>query len=419
MKIHRSLSTLLLPSLCLGGVLFASGCASVVPKSSAAKCDEAYSVAAYVWPSCHDEPMSREALWGEQTGEWEVIKKGMPRFEGHYQPRVPLWGYAQDNDPVAWEKKINAATDHGVNIFIFDWYWYGGQPFLEESVDKGFLKAKNNDKAKFYIMWANHDAQGRQWNPYRYTNDTLLWPGAVDWANFKIIVDRVINKYFKHPSYFKIDGRPVFSIYSLTDLVKSFNNINESRKALDYFRAEVKKAGFPGLHLQGIGHGLENPILLGYKDGGRLSEGRSVNQIVTDLGLDSVTMYNWCSTSGLQDYIRYGERAVALRDKWDASLNVPFFPCTSVGWDNTPRYPAMGKDSVIHQHSTPPSFAAYLQKAKQYADQHPKQKKLLIINAWNEWVEGSYLEPDMLWGYGYLEAVKKVMAGTYDKYSKQ
>ena len=410
MNINDSLPNIFLTTLCLCGVIFANGCASVANNTS-----KGYSVAAYVWPSCHDEPMSREALWGDGPGEWQIIKKGTPRFEGHYQPRVPLWGYAQDNDPIAWEKKINAATDHGVNVFIFDWYWYGGKPFLEEAVDKGFLQAKNNGKAKFYLMWANHDADGHLWNPYQYTNRTVLWPGAADWPNFKLVVDRVINQYFKHPSYFKIDGQPVFSIYSLTDLVKGFTNITETRKALDYFRAEVKKAGFPGLHLQGIGHGMETPFLLGGKDGGRLTEGRSVNQIVSDLGLDSVTMYNWCASSGLQDYLRYGERAVALRSKWDATLKVPFFPCTSVGWDNSPRLLDAGKESIIHLHSTPASFAAYLQKAKDYADQHPQQKKLIIINAWNEWVEGSYLEPDMLWGYGYLEAVKKVMTGTYDK----
>jgi len=418
MNIKNSLPNIFLTVLCLCGVIFANGCASVAQKNSPAKSNEGYSVAAYVWPSCHDEPMSREALWGDGAGEWQIIKKGTPRFEGHYQPRVPLWGYAQDNDPVAWEKKINAATDHGVNVFIFDWYWYGGKPFLEEAVDKGFLQARNNGKAKFYLMWANHDADGHLWNPYQYTNRTVLWPGAADWPNFKLVVDRVINQYFKHPSYFKIDGQPVFSIYSLTDLVKGFTNITETRKALDYFRAEVKKAGFPGLHLQGIGHGIETPILLGNKDGARLSEGRNVSQIVADLGLDSVTMYNCCSSSGLQDYLRYGERSVALRSKWDATLKVPFYPCTSVGWDNTPRLLDAGKESIIHLHSTPASFAAYLQKAKDYADQHPRQKKLIIINAWNEWVEGSYLEPDMLWGYGYLEAVKAVMAGTYDKYSR-
>ena len=210
--------------------------------------------------------MSREALWGHGIGEWEIIKHGNQRFEGHYQPLVPLWGYQMDNDPIAWEKKINAATDHGVNVFIFDWYWYDGKPFLEETVDNGFLKARNNDKMKFYIMWANHDVPGNMWNHNRYKTDSLLWNGEVDWDNFKIIVARVIKQYFKQPNYFKIDNKPVFSIYSLTDLVQSFNGIEGTKKALDYFREEVKKAGFPGLHLQGVVKiSNNNPLLMSGK----------------------------------------------------------------------------------------------------------------------------------------------------------
>ena len=85
-----------------------------------------YTVAAYVWPSCHNEPIVKEVLWSEGIGEWEIIKKGTPKFEGHYQPQLPLWGYKMDNDPLAWEQKIGAASDHGVNTFIFDWYWYNG-----------------------------------------------------------------------------------------------------------------------------------------------------------------------------------------------------------------------------------------------------------------------------------------------------
>jgi hypothetical protein len=112
-----------------------------------------------------------------------------------------------------------------------------------------------------------------------------------------------------------------------------------------------------------------------------------------------------------EDYIRYGEGSVMLREKWDSMLNIPFFPIVSVGWDNTPRYPELGKEAVIHYHNTPTSFATYLLKAKNFADEHPEQEKLIIINAWNEWVEGSYLEPDMLWGYEFLEAVKRVMEG--------
>jgi len=121
------------------------------------KPEHGYYVAAYVWPSCHDDPLGRAKLWPEGTGEWEVIKKGTPRFEGHYQPRQPLWGYEMDNDPEVVKKWIDVATSHGVNVFVYDWYWYEGGPFLESALNDGFLKAVNNEKMKFYIMWANHD----------------------------------------------------------------------------------------------------------------------------------------------------------------------------------------------------------------------------------------------------------------------
>jgi hypothetical protein len=100
-----------------------------------------YVVAAYIWPSCHHDERFGDMLWPEGTGEWEVIKKGNPRFDGHHQPKVPLWGYEPDNDPKVMERWIDAAVDHGVNVFIFDWYWYDEGPFLESSLNDGFLKA--------------------------------------------------------------------------------------------------------------------------------------------------------------------------------------------------------------------------------------------------------------------------------------
>jgi len=372
-------------------------------------------VAAYYWPSCHDERRSHEALWGEGIGEWEIIKKGSPRFKGHDQPRLPLWGYKMGDDPKVMEKKIDAAVDHGVNVFIFDWYWYDGKPFLEEAIDSGFLKAGNNDKARFYLMWANHDVPGNMWNHYRYKTDSLIWHGTVDWDNFKIIVDRVINQYFKQPNYFRIDGQPVFSIFSFSNLVKSFHGIEGTKEALDYFRKEVRKSGFPGLHIQLIGWGRNGtPVLAG----GTLSEGEGINTIISELGINSITTYNWTGSGIDEDYIKWGERAMSLQHKWDSLLHIPYIPNVSIGWDNTPRYPMEGKESVVHYNNSPESFAAYLQKARDYVRNHPEQPRLIIVNAWNEWVEGSYLEPDMRWGYGYLEAIAKVMSGIYDQYEK-
>jgi len=386
---------------------------SCAQKESNENINNDYTVAAYVWPSCHDEPMAR-AYWSEGIGEWEMIKKGKPVFEGHYQPRIPLWGYKMDDDPLAWEQKIDAATEHGVNAFIFDWYWYDGKPFLEKTVSEGFLKARNNNQMKFYFMWANHNSQGQDMNAWRYKTDTTLWSGEVDWDNFKTIVDRLINQYFKRPNYLKINGEPYFSIYQIDNLVKSFNGLNGTKEALDYFREEVKKAGFPGLHLQIVGRGTHEPILFNrYKE---YSEGKSVNEIISKLGINSITTYNWFASGTNDDYIKCAENAMSMQSKWDSTLTVPYFPNVSMGRDDTPRRPYIKKEGLIHYNNSPESFGAYLQKARDFLRNHPKQPKLIIIYAWNEWVEGSYLEPDMKWGYGYLEAVKKVMSGEYDKY---
>lgn len=384
------------------------GSMTVYGEVSGAKQD--YIVAAYVWPSCHDEPMSREALWGEGIGEWEIVKKAKPRFEGHYQPRVPLWGYKMDDDPRAWEQKIDAAVSHGVNAFIFDWYWFDGKPFLEEAVNEGFLGASNNEKAQFYLMWANHDASGYQWNHFRYPKGTALWCGEVDWDKFKAIVDRVIKQYFVKKNYLKFDNKPVFSVYSINELVQSFGSLEETRKALDYFRQEVKAAGFAGLHLQVISYGQGGePNLLKAQN----AEGRSINESIALLGIDSITTYHWCGVK--EDYIEWGTAEMALWEKWESLLSIPYFPNASVGYDDTPRFPEKGMKELVHHHNTPDSFAAFLQRAKEYADSHPKQPRLITVNAWNEWVEGSYLEPDMKWGYGYLEAVRKVMSGRFGK----
>ncbi|MDR1454877.1 MAG: glycoside hydrolase family 99-like domain-containing protein [Tannerella sp.] len=367
-----------------------------------------YYVAAYIWPSCHDDPLAHEKLWPEGIGEWEVIKKGNPRFDGHYQPRQPLWGYGLDNDPKVVEKWIDAATDHGVNVFVYDWYWYEEGPFLESALNDGFLKAKNNGKMQFYIMWANHDVKYNYWNVHRYKDNTdILWDARVDWKNYKIIVDRIINQYFKRSNYFKINGEPVFSIFSVGKLLESFGgSVEETRKVLDYFRDEVKKAGFPGLHIQWN------------QGGGSLMSQEAAKQFsdrVDAMGFNSVAMYNMGGTR--EDYVVYGTNSIKIRTQMDSILNIPLFPCVSIGWDDTPRFPAKGMKDVVHYHNTPQSFAALLSIAKQYADSHPEQPPLITINAWNEWVEGSYLLPDMLNGFGYLEAVKSVFIdGKYDRY---
>ena len=306
-----------------------------------------------------------------------------------------------DNDPKVVERWIDAATAHGINTFIYDWYWYDEGPYLESALNDGFLKARNNSKMHFYIMWANHDVKKNYWNYHRYGDDeTLLWNSRVDWENFKVIVERIIRQYFSRENYLKFDGCPVMAIFDIKKLIESFGSLDETRKAMDYFRAEVRKAGFPDLHLQLIFGG---GYFLKEKSEAKLREQ------VTSLGFNSVAFYNMGGFD--PDYLIHGSNARAIREQWDAVLDIPLFPCVSIGWDDTPRFPEKGAEDVTRWHNTPTSFACLLAQARQYADAHPEQPRLITINAWNEWVEGSYLLPDMLNGFGYLEAVREVMQG--------
>jgi hypothetical protein len=357
-----------------------------------------FNLAAYVWPSCHHDERFGDMLWPEGTGEWEVIKKGDPRFEGHYQPKVPLWGYEPDDDPKVMERWIDAATDHGINIFIFDWYWFDDGPFLESSLNNGFLKAKNNEKMDFYIMWANHNVRQNYWNVHKYKDDrSLLWDGAVDLENFKIIVSRVIGQYFSKPNYFKIDGKPVFSLFSINNFIRGLGGLEQARMAIDHFREETKKAGFPGLHVQTVVFGNPNEDIL---------------KNIDELTSNSVTRYNWGGPHP-EDYVRWGVEAMEKRGQWDGALDIPFFPNASIGWDDSPRFPHQTKEDIVHLNNTAEAFASFLQKAKDYCREHPKEPNLITIFSWNEWIEGGYLLPDVKYGYSYLEAVRETMSREY------
>ncbi len=359
---------------------------------------DGYIVAAYIWPSCHDDSLARKYLWGEGIGEWEVIKQGDPRFEGHYQPKQPLWGYEPDNDPAVVERWIEAAVSHGVNTFIYDWYWFMNGPYLESALNDGFLKARNRDKMNFYIMWANHTVAKNYWNCRRYgDDDSILFSPVVDWNDFKKIVDRIISQYFVQPNYLKFDNCPVMAIFDYDQLVKSFGSVEETARALDYFRDEAVKAGFDGIHFQmnpGGGYHLSD------------AETQRLAELTDKLGIGSIAFYNMGGFD--PDYLRHGAEAIAIREQWDKAFDIPVFPTVSIGWDDTPRFPAKGAADVTRFHNTPISFGAYLDVAKDYADAHPQQPKVVVINAWNEWIEGSYLLPDRLNGFGYLEAVRDV-----------
>lgn len=390
---------------CLLGLLCWS-CGSSPKQETSTRPGHDYYVAAFIWPSCHDDSLGHAHLWPQGHGEWEVIQKGNPRFEGHYQPKQPLWGYEHDDDPRVVERWIDTALEYGVNTFIYDWYWFMDYPYLEGALNNGFLKARNNEQMNFYIMWANHVVAKNYWNYHLHGDDTsVLFDPKVNWDQFKTIVARVINQYFTRPNYVKIDGCPVFGVFDINQFIQSFGSTDEAAKAMAYFRDEVIKAGFKGLHVQ------EN------KGGGGFLSDQQIayaNEYVEKLGVNSMAFYNM---GGFDcDYLKHGQSALDIRKQYDDVFSIPVFPTVSIGWDDSPRFPAKGAEHVTRFNHSPQVFATFLQAAKEYTDSHPDQPPFIMINAWNEWVEGSYLLPDRKFGFGFLEAVRDVMLeGKYER----
>lgn len=361
-----------------------------------------YDVAAFHYPGyASDDPRLRP-FWPHGMGEWETVANMQDRNPGHYWNRKPLWGYINEADPNIMAMQIDVATKHGVNVFIFDWYWYDGRPFMETTLDNGFLKADNVDKMKFYLMWANHDwVNVVDTRLNRLNEHNVIWEGQVDRQEFEKLCLRNIEKYFKHPQYYKINGKPVFMIYDVPELIKGLGGLEQTIDALKWFEKETKKAGFPGLDIQ-LTMWAANTSPSGVDNS---KTENPEKDFIKKLGFTSATHYQFCHFTNIhRDYLEILDDVKKEWSRIENTFDLKYYPHISVGWDNSPRTTR----SAVVKNNTPENFAKALQAAKEYADSHPEQAPLITINSWNEWTESSYLQPCNIYGYGYLEAVKSV-----------
>ena len=371
-------------------------------------------VGCYYFPNYHVDPRN-EKVHGPGWTEWQLVRHANPRFPNHQQPKVPLWGYEDESKPEVMEKKIDAAADHGIDHFLFDWYHYEDGPFLERCLEQGFLKARNVNRIDFALMWANHDwinihPMGRNFGK------ELLYPGQVSPKMFRYITDLIMDRYFSHPSYLKIEGCPYFSVYDLAKFVAIHGSVEATRKAIDAFRKRVRSAGFPDLHLNAVVWG--KPVLPGEK------VTRDLPQLVAALGFDSVTSYVWIHHVELDEtpFTPFGkvlEKYLQVWNRMEEQYDIPYFPNLTMGWDNSPRtlqsdiwepLPESTFSNCIGG-NTPEAFHGALEVYLERLS-HRAGPNLFSINAWNEWTEGAYIEPDKVTGMGYLEAIAKVFGAS-------
>ncbi len=158
-------------------------------------------VGAYIWPAYTGADNRSRIFWPEGRGEWQSVRSALPKFPGHRLPRVPLLGYQDEADPQVMRQQIDLAADHGVNTFIYDWYWYDGLPYLENCLNDGFLKAENRGRMKFYLMWANHDVNFTCDKRISDQPGAVLWQGRQPRGEFIRITERWMERYFTQPNY--------------------------------------------------------------------------------------------------------------------------------------------------------------------------------------------------------------------------
>lgn len=357
-------------------------------------------IATYYFPNYHQDKRNL-LVHGDGWTEWNLIKNTKPKSPLHQQPKVPLWGYEDESDPIVMAKKINIAADYGINSFIFDWYYYNDGTFLEGALNDGFLKANNRDRLDFALMWANHD--WLDMHPASSPNKPakVLYPGKISIETFDKMTNYVIQKYFTQKNYWKLDGCPYFSIYELSMFIESMGGTKQASLALARFRDKAKAAGFPDIHLNAVY--FKVPVLQ------REKELLNAEDILQELNFDSITSYVWMHHYILdQPFIAASEILKKYLDDWDKicqDFTIPYFPNVTVAWDNNPRYT---DDFIPVMTNTAVDFKAALEAVKKRINALPSKQRILTINAWNEWTEGSYLEPDTKNNYAFLEAVKSI-----------
>ena len=390
--------------------------------------DEDYNVYAYYFPNSGTQNVDKP--WDPVNDcEWGLVQRGIPRFEGHQQPKVPLWGYENHSDPAVMSNVIETASSYGVDAFIFDWYWYreirlggkGNGTYLEKELENGFLKAKNDNQLDFAICWCNHDAAGNK--------------GVFETPEeFEIMTDYIIDNYFTNENYLRVDGKVYFGIWDMSAFVQmykdEYNNPDAelAKDALDTFREKVKAKGLGELYISAMEANVVKVSSIVMQSWPGLIPPKDWDPAVY-FGVDDLTEYKLSikgdehirydlhEQGGVYEYADWAEKQVeainSKKAKW-ADKNVNYIPCLLMGYDVTPRVgPYTDWDlsknyphSPVYFNNTPTAVGTYATNIRNILKEN--NQNTVYIYAWNEWAEGSYLEPDTQYGYDYLRMVQSV-----------
>lgn len=373
-------------------------------------------------PQFHPIP-ENDRWWGPGFTEWTNVAKSKPLFRGHVQPRIPAdLGFYDLRLAEIREQQAILAREAGIEGFCYYHYWFGGgRQLLERPFNE--VVASGKPDFPFCICWANHTWSNKTWNrKSAMQQDTVLmeqtYPGTEDdIAHFNSLLPA-----FRDSRYMTVDGKLIFVIY---DPLK-FINIE---RFIETWRKLAEKNGLPGFHFVGM-----TPSTLTFRvaaDGSRqrvmpnLKSSAKIFKDVLDLGFDSVNSFGkrrgemlyegkWKNLAktilrhiGLPtgsiryDYERTVRNYFAPEDSWE---NV--YPTILPQWDRTPRVSSW---DGVYVNATPEKFEQHIRQALDLIKNKEPEHRILFLKSWNEWGEGNYVEPDLQWGHGFLDAIHRAV----------
>ena len=339
--------------------------------------------------------------WGKGYTEWTACKQAKPLYKGHYQPRIPYNKFYYDlsvKDNIKWQ--ISLAKEYGIDGFAIYQYYSCGEKLLEKPTE---IILDNPDlDIPFYLFWAN-ESWRMAW--YGQSNKVVWKQEYGEEKEWRDQFDYCL-RFFLDKRYMKIEGKPIYVVYHPSE----FKNINVF---INKWQEWARQSGLPGIYFvktigaaddRGLGEfsaiiTREPVYAFAYDERFLYRNIRRIKTRIISIINKKVLMKKD------QGIIRY---KVSFDKVWKGIINrkdvgCPAFYGAFTGWDTTPR---KGYNGIITEGATPEKFGIYLKKLYDKArDNHIPQ---IVINAWNEWAEGAYLEPDEKYEFAYLEQIRDI-----------
>lgn len=328
--------------------------------------------------------------WGKGFTEWTNVTKATPRYKGHHQPNLPAdTGFYDLRLPQARQLQADLAKEYGIYGFCYYHYWFNGKQLMEAPVND--ILSSDQPDFPFMLCWANENWT-RNWDGC--FTDVLIKQEYSDQDDIEHM-RWLCKNVFQDKRYIRIDGKPVFAVYRIAAFpdfkrtVKIWRELARKEFGMELYLIETMLPDNPGhvVLTEGVDAAMD------FQPVGVMATGLRKERIRTipffEPKKSRPTVYSY------PEYVKYC-MSKKLPDRC--------FPCVSPGFDNSPR--RVGRTFLSFTGCTPKVFGQWLWDSLcRKTSFKSEEENLVFINAWNEWAEGNYIEPDQRWGRQYLEEV--------------